>query len=87
MKKGFHPVYRTVVFKDMSCDAEFLIRSTVPTKETIVYKDGKEYPLHKIDISSASHPFFTGKKVLMDTDGRVEKFNKKYKKNIQPNLG
>ena len=79
MKKNFHPKYRTVVFKDMTNDTEFLVRSTVETKETIT-KDGKEYPLHKIDISSASHPFFTGKKMLLDTAGRVEKFNKKYNK-------
>lgn len=79
MKKNFHPTYRAVVFKDLTNDTEFLVRSTVVTKETTMF-EGKEYPLHKIDISSASHPFFTGKKMLLDTAGRVEKFNKKYNK-------
>ncbi len=79
MKKNFHPVYRAVVFKDMTTETEFLVRSTVATKDTTTF-EGKEYPLHKIDVSSASHPFFTGKKTLLDTAGRVEKFNKKYKK-------
>lgn len=79
MKKNFHPIYRAVVFKDMTNDTEFLVRSTVATKETTTF-EGKEYPLHKIDISSASHPFFTGKNILMDTDGRVEKYNKKFGK-------
>jgi large subunit ribosomal protein L31 len=81
MKKEIHPTnYRMVVFKDMSDGYEFLTRSCVDTKETITFKDGNEYPLYKLDISSASHPFFTGKKVFVDTAGRIDKFNKKYKK-------
>jgi len=83
MKKNFHPVYRPVVFKDITSDFAFLTRSTAHSSETIKWEDGKEYPLFKIEISSGSHPFFTGKKVLMDTAGRVEKFNKKFgKKNV-----
>lgn len=78
MKKGIHPNYRPVVFKDMSADYAFLTRSTVDTKDTIVWEDGKEYPLVKMEISSASHPFFTGKQKILDSAGRVEKFNRKY---------
>ncbi len=78
MKKGIHPNYRPVVFKDMSADYAFLTRSTVDTKDTIKWEDGKEYPLVKLEISSASHPFFTGKQMMLDSAGRVEKFNKKY---------
>ena len=78
MKKGVHPNYRPVVFKDISADFAFLTRSTVDTKETIKWEDGNEYPLVKLEISSASHPFFTGKQMMLDSAGRVEKFNKKY---------
>jgi len=81
MKKGIHPEnYRLVVFKDFSCDYAFLSRSTAPTKETIVWEDGKEYPLVKLEISNQSHPFFTGKMKFVDTAGRIEKFQKKYQK-------
>ena len=78
MKKGIHPNYRPVVFHDQAADFAFLTRSTVLTSETIVWEDGNTYPLVRVDISSASHPFFTGKMKFMDTAGRVEKFNKKY---------
>lgn len=78
MKKGIHPNYRPVVFKDTSADYAFLTRSTVDSKETIKWEDGKEYPLVKLEISSASHPFFTGKQKILDSAGRVEKFNRKY---------
>ncbi|GIV32802.1 MAG: 50S ribosomal protein L31 type B 2 [Chitinophagales bacterium] len=81
MKKGIHPEnYRLVVFKDFSCDYAFLTRSTAATKETIVWEDGKEYPLVKLEISHQSHPFFTGKMKFVDTAGRIEKFQKKYQK-------
>ena len=80
MRKGIHPEnYRMVAFKDMSNEDVFLTRSTVNTKETIDV-DGVEYPLVKLEISRSSHPFYTGKKLFVDTAGRVEKFNKKYKK-------
>ncbi len=79
MKKGIHPKYRPVVFKDVSSDFTLLTRSAADSKDTITH-EGKEYPLIKIDISSASHPFFTGKNILLDSAGRVEKFNRKYAK-------
>jgi len=80
MKKDIHPKeYRSVVFKDMSNDVAFLSKSTVRTKDTIVWEDGKEYPLMKLEISNTSHPFFTGKMKLVDTAGRVDKFMNKYK--------
>lgn len=81
MKKELHPSnYRYVVFKDMSNGYAFLSRSTANSKETIQWEDGKEYPVIKLEISSQSHPFFTGKNVLVDTAGRIDKFNKKYAK-------
>jgi large subunit ribosomal protein L31 len=78
MKKDIHPDYRYVVYKDTSADFAFLTRSTAKSDEKIKWDDGQEYPLVKIEISSASHPFFTGKQKLVDTAGRVEKFMKKY---------
>lgn len=80
MKKDIHPDYKEVVFYDTSSDAKFLTKSTLTSKETIKWEDGKEYPLIKVEVSSASHPFFTGKKLFVDTAGRVEKFQKKYGK-------
>jgi large subunit ribosomal protein L31 len=80
MKKGIHPNYRPVVFQDVAASFAFLTRSCVETDETIKWEDGNEYPLYKLDISSASHPFFTGKMKFVDTTGRVEKFQKKYQK-------
>lgn len=83
MKKGIHPKdYRFVVFKDLSNDYAFMTRSTVQTKDNIIWEDGKEYPLVKLEISNTSHPYFTGKMKLVDTAGRVDKFNTKYKKHI-----
>lgn len=82
MKKGIHPEnYRLVVFKDMSNDTTFVTKSTAPSKETITWEDGKEYPLVKVEISNTSHPFYTGKSVFVDTAGRIEKFKKRYAKN------
>jgi large subunit ribosomal protein L31 len=78
MKPDIHPKYRTVVFRDVSADEMFLTRSTASSKETVQWEDGNEYPLIKVDISSASHPFFTGKQKFVDTAGRVEKFQKKF---------
>ena len=79
MKKEIHPEnYRYVVLQDVSCDYKFLTKSTIETKDTIKWEDGKEYPLYKLDISNKSHPFFTGKQNLIDTAGRIEKFNQKY---------
>ena len=81
MKKDIHPDnYRMVVFKDFSSDTSWLSRSCAPSKESIVWEDGNEYPLVKLEISSASHPFFTGKMKFVDTAGRIDKFNKKFAK-------
>ena len=79
MKADIHPKkYRFVVFKDFSCNEAFLSRSAAETKDTIVWEDGNEYPLVKLEISNRSHPFFTGKMKFVDTAGRIEKFQKKY---------
>jgi large subunit ribosomal protein L31 len=78
MKKDIHPDYKEVVFLDTSSDFKFLTRSTMGAKDTIQWEDGKEYPLIKVEISAASHPFYTGKKIFVDTAGRVEKFRQKY---------
>ena len=78
MKDGIHPEYPFVVFQDPSADFSFIARSTVQCRDTIVWEDGKEYPLYKLDISSASHPFYTGKQKIIDTAGRVERFRRKY---------
>jgi len=80
MKKGIHPEsYRMVVFKDISTEDLFLVRSCANTKETIEV-DGKEYPLFKLEISSKSHPFYTGKMKFVDSAGRIDKFKKKFAK-------
>jgi len=79
MKEGIHPEnYRDVVFQDEGAGFAMLTRSTVKTDKSIVWEDGKEYPVFPVTISSASHPFYTGKKGLVDTAGRVEKFKQKY---------
>jgi large subunit ribosomal protein L31 len=78
MKKDLHPKINTVVFKDISCDYSFLGTSTMHSAEKIQWEDGKEYPMIKVEISSASHPFFTGKQRVMDTEGRIDRFKKKY---------
>ena len=81
MKEGIHPKnYRFVVFKDMSNGDSFLSKSTAGSKETVKREDGNEYPLIKLEISSTSHPFYTGKNVLVDTAGRIDKFKRKYAK-------
>lgn len=69
-----------VVFKDMSNDYAFVTRSCAPSKETITWEDGNEYPLIKLEISHTSHPFFTGKMQLVDTAGRIDKFKKRYER-------
>ena len=75
MKTDIHPDnHRLVIFHDNSSDARFLVRSTIETAETDKWEDGNEYPLAKVDVSSASHPFYTGQEKVMDSAGRVEKF-------------
>ncbi len=80
MKAGIHPKYREVVFQDMSSDFAILTRSTMDSKETIKWEDGNEYPLIKVEVSSASHPFYTGKHKVLDSGGRVDRFKKRYGK-------
>ncbi|MEZ0472255.1 type B 50S ribosomal protein L31 [Luteimonas salinilitoris] len=80
MKAEIHPDYREVVFQDVTSDFRFLTRSTLASsaKETVKWEDGNEYPLVKIEVSSASHPFYTGHNKIMDTSGRVDKFRRRY---------
>ena len=80
MKPDLHPNYRPVVYQDTSSDFAFLTRSTIETDETIEWEDGNTYPLAKLEISSASHPFYTGKQILVDSGGRVERFRRRYAK-------
>jgi len=80
MKDGIHPEYKEVVFQDVSSDFAILTRSTVKSKETIKWEDGNEYPLVKVEVSSASHPFYTGKHKVLDSGGRVDRFKKRYGK-------
>ena len=82
MQNEIHPKYGFVVFKDTSSDFAFLGRSTRSSKEKITWQDGAEYPLINIEISSASHPFYTGKQTLVDSAGRIEKFRRRY--NLRP---
>jgi large subunit ribosomal protein L31 len=78
MKPDVHPKYQSVVFQDLASDFSFLTRSTMTSKETIKWQDGEEYPLIKVEISSHSHPFYTGKQKVADVGGRVDKFRKRY---------
>lgn len=81
MKQGIHPEnYRFVVFKDMSNGTTFLSKSTAASRETITFDDGNDYPVIKLEISNTSHPFYTGKNMLVDTAGRIDKFKKRYEK-------
>lgn len=81
MQKDIHPKeYRKVIFKDISNDVSFMSSSCAESKETVTWEDGNEYPLIKLEISSSSHPFFTGKMKFVDTAGRIDKFNKKFAK-------
>lgn len=78
MKKDIHPNYRYVVFQDTSAGYSFLTRSTIRTNETVVWEDGNTYPSARVDISHKSHPFFTGTMTIVDTAGRVERFERRY---------
>jgi large subunit ribosomal protein L31 len=79
MKPGIHPDYHDVVFQDISTGETFVTRSTIqPKNDDTITIDGKEYPLIRVEVSSASHPFYTGQQSLVDTEGRVEKFRQKY---------
>lgn len=87
MKADIHPQYRDVVFQDVTANFAFLTRSTLSSKETIKWEDGNEYPLLKVEISSASHPFYTGKQKLVDTGGRVERFQRRAAKRAKAAAG
>ena len=78
MKTDTHPNYQPVVFQDISSDFSFLTQSTMSSKEKVKWEDGKEYPVIKVEISSQSHPFYTGKHKVMDAGGRVDKFRRRY---------
>jgi large subunit ribosomal protein L31 len=80
MKSDIHPDYRPVVFRDRSADFTFLTRSTIATEHTIEWEDGNTYPLVDVEISSASHGFYTGKQRLVDTGGRIDRFERRYGK-------
>ena len=83
MKSDIHPDYREVVFQDSTSGFAFLTRSTIETSDSIEWEDGNTYPLAKVEISSESHPFYTGKQILVDSGGRVERFRKRYAKMSQ----
>ncbi len=78
MKAGLHPKYRTVIFRDSSNGTTFAVRSTLETQETVTLEDGVTYPMVHVEITSASHPFYTGQQRMVDSQGRVEKFRKKF---------
>ena len=80
MKADIHPNYREVVFQDTTSGESFITRSTIETDETVTWEDGNEYPLAKVVISATSHPFFTGTMTIVDTAGRVERFERRYGK-------
>ncbi|MFE7565354.1 type B 50S ribosomal protein L31 [Streptomyces sp. NPDC057539] len=78
MKPGIHPAYQPVVFRDKAADYAFLTRSTATAEKTVVWEDGHAYPVIDVEISSASHPFYTGTARVLDTAGRVERFERRY---------
>lgn len=79
MKAEIHPTYQPVVFRDLTSGQSFLTRSTATSDKTVEWEDGNSYPVIDVEISSASHPFYTGKQRILDSAGRVEKFNKRFK--------
>lgn len=81
MKQGIHPDYHSVVFRDISAGMTFLTRSTATSSKRIEWEDGNTYPLIDVDITSASHPLYTGRAKIIDTSGQVEKFNRRYARN------
>jgi large subunit ribosomal protein L31 len=78
VKRGIHPAYRPVVFRDRAADFAFLTRSTATSEKTVEWEDGNTYPVIDVEISSASHPFYTGTQRVLDTAGRVERFERRY---------
>ena len=84
MKKGIHPKYQPIIFHDVSCNKSFLISSTLEPKEKMVYEDGNEYPVFKVETSSESHPFYTGKGRMETKEGRIAQFRKRYTAEAKP---
>ena len=80
MKHGIHPDYRPVVFRDQAAGYAFLTRSTATSSHTVVWEDGQSYPVIDVEVSAASHPFYTGNSRVVDTAGRVERFNRRYQR-------
>lgn len=80
MKDSIHPKYNHVIIEDVSANTRTLTKSTLSSGETVKWEDGKEYPIIRVEVSAASHPFYTGEKMFIDTAGRVENFNKKFTK-------
>ncbi|MEZ0111516.1 large subunit ribosomal protein L31 [Catenulispora sp. EB89] len=80
MKPGIHPEYHAVVFRDQAANYAFLTRSTATSAQTVQWEDGKTYPVIDVEVSSASHPFYTGNSRVVDTAGRVERFNRRYQR-------
>ena len=78
MKKNIHPEYRPVIFRDATAGFSFLTRSTRTSEKTMIWQDGREYPVIDVEVSSASHPFYTGRATVLDTAGRVERFRRRY---------
>jgi large subunit ribosomal protein L31 len=83
MKQGIHPDYRPVVFRDRAANFSFLTRSTVRSAQTVTWEDGNVYPVYDVEVSSASHPFYTGQSRVLDTAGRVEQFRRRYGANAK----
>jgi large subunit ribosomal protein L31 len=83
MKQGIHPDYRPVVFRDRAANFAFLTRSTVRSEQTVTWEDGNVYPVFDVEVSSASHPFYTGQSRVLDTAGRVEQFRRRYGANAK----
>lgn len=84
MRKDIHPEYRFVIFRDTSCGQDFRIRSTCKTEQTIVWEDGETYPLVNVDVSSSSHPVYTGKQREVASEGRIARFNKRFGERTKP---
>jgi large subunit ribosomal protein L31 len=80
VRQGIHPEYRQVVFQDTSAGFSFLTRSTIETSETVEWEDGNTYPLARVEISSESHPYYTGQMKIVDTAGRVDRYRRRYGK-------
>lgn len=79
MRADIHPTYQPIVFRDLTSGQSFLTRSTRTSDKTVEWEDGNSYPVIDVEISSASHPFYTGKQRILDSAGRVEKFNQRFK--------